>query len=405
MRRDLAELMPLLEIAGSRGDTETMLGMIVRAVRTHLSMDVGFVSQFNGDMRNFRIVDAKGASPIQQGAAMAMEDGYCAQVVLGKVPELIPNTASVAAAMAIPDTRELPIGAHLSVPIRLKNGQLYGTFCCFSHLADETLNERDLSTMKAFAEVIAFHVEAEMAVSTQMSQRRDILRRAMSSGDPHIVFQPVVQLSDRAIVGHEALARFDTFPPRTPDLWFAEATEIGMVAELDCHAMLKAAVAYGNEIAHSKRLLHLNCNPETLVERNIADELNGFPLDRVVLELTEHREVSDYHQLRHALEPLRRRGVKIAVDDAGAGYSSMRHVLLLQPDIIKLDISLVRDIDTDTIKHALGMAVCGFARQTNCAVIAEGVESAGEVAALTDLGVDQAQGYFFGRPAALFASS
>ena len=402
MQRALAELFPSLLAATPQPDnTDDMLAVMVRAVRTHLGMDVGFVSQFNGDVRSFRVVDAKATSPIPQGSSMPMEEGYCAKVVLGHLPQLIPNTAAVPAAMAIPDTRALPIGAHLSVPIRLKSGQVYGTFCCLSHKAEPSLNERDLATMRAFADVMAFHIDAEHAANARDNQRRDRVQRAIHVGDPAMVFQPIVRLADRAVIGHEALARFASLPLQTPDLWFEDAIHAGLAPELEFAAMRSALCSYRGMLTDSDYFLHLNCSPRTLVQSDLGAELAGFPLDRLVIELTEHHAVTDYAELRHVLAPLRARGLRVAVDDAGAGYASMRHVLLLQPDIIKLDISLVRDIDRDPIKHALGSAVCVFAQQTGCTVIAEGVETAAEAQALKALGAAQAQGYYFGRPAAL----
>ena len=216
-----------------------------------------------------------------------------------------------------------------------------------------------------------------------------------------MVFQPIVRLVDGRVVGHEALARFAALPQQAPDRWFEDAEHAGLAAELELAALRRALSSYRATLADSDHTLHLNCAPKTLVQSDLASELATYPLRRIVLELTEHHAVTDYARLRHVLAPLRAKGLRVAVDDAGAGYASMRHVLLLQPDIIKLDISLVRDIDSDPIKHALGSAVCVFAQQTGCTVIAEGVETPAEAQALRALGAQQAQGFYFGRPQAL----
>jgi EAL domain-containing protein (putative c-di-GMP-specific phosphodiesterase class I) len=117
-----------------------------------------------------------------------------------------------------------------------------------------------------------------------------------------------------------------------------------------------------------------------------------------VIELTEHAPASDYRSLREALDAFRRSGVRIAVDDAGAGFASLRHILELAPNIIKLDISIVRDIDTEVSHRALASALVGFAREMGTELIAEGVETAEEALALDALGIRLMQGYYLARP-------
>ncbi len=119
-----------------------------------------------------------------------------------------------------------------------------------------------------------------------------------------------------------------------------------------------------------------------------------------MLELTEHDEIEDYRALAAALAPLRERGVRVAVDDTGAGFASMRHVLALMPDLIKLDISLVRGIDTDVSRQALAAALTAFADSTGAEVVAEGIERQAELDVVRSLNVTYGQGYLLGVPAA-----
>ncbi|WP_354217627.1 EAL domain-containing protein [Arthrobacter sp. UYCo732] len=121
-------------------------------------------------------------------------------------------------------------------------------------------------------------------------------------------------------------------------------------------------------------------------------------LARVVLELTERLAVNDYALLLASLEPLRRDGVRIAVDDAGSGFASMRHILQLRPDIIKLDRILIAGIDHDQGQRALGTAMTSFAQQTGAHIVAEGIETLAELLTVTQIGMTSAQGYFLGRP-------
>lgn len=129
--------------------------------------------------------------------------------------------------------------------------------------------------------------------------------------------------------------------------------------------------------------------------------LQGAPLARLLLEVTEHSSIGDYGLLSEALAQLRKAGLRLAVDDAGSGYASFRHILKLRPDIIKLDQSLIRGIDHDPGSRALAAALITFARETGSCVIAEGVETEDELAALRVLGVGTAQGYLLGRPGSL----
>lgn len=126
-----------------------------------------------------------------------------------------------------------------------------------------------------------------------------------------------------------------------------------------------------------------------------------LPGERLILEITEHAQIPEYAALARALAPLRQRGVRLAVDDAGAGYASLRHILRLKPDLIKLDISLVKDIDKDSDKRVLALGLISFALQTKTKILAEGVETEAELLTLRSLGVGLAQGYFLGRPVPL----
>jgi EAL domain-containing protein (putative c-di-GMP-specific phosphodiesterase class I) len=133
--------------------------------------------------------------------------------------------------------------------------------------------------------------------------------------------------------------------------------------------------------------------------------LEGAPLKRIVLEITEHESVDDYAKLGAALAPLRERGLRVAVDDAGAGYASFRHILKLEPDVIKLDISITRDIDTQISRRALAAALIRFAEETGSRIVAEGVETEAELAVLRELRVNKAQGFLIGRPVPIAAAA
>ncbi len=209
------------------------------------------------------------------------------------------------------------------------------------------------------------------------------------------VFQPIVQLDDAVIVGYEALTRFTD--GTRPDKRFAEADAIGLgeALELAClEAALDAATALPAGV-----WLSVNVGPAVLTSETLPAVLSGVPRSLVV-EITEHVAITDYPRLRAAVARLGPH-VCLAVDDAGAGYASLRHIVELRPTFMKLDVALIRDIDRDEVRQALIAGVDHFARRTGFTLIAEGVESTAERATLLELGVPLAQGYLFGRPAAV----
>ncbi|MCW5623849.1 MAG: EAL domain-containing protein [Burkholderiales bacterium] len=369
---------------------------MLRAVRTHLGMDVAFVSEFRETERVFHNVDARGHSPIHPGDAAPLDSGYCKKVVDGVLPELIPDTRGVPAAVALPETQAIPIGAHLSVPILLDDGAIYGTFCCFSFDADPSLGTRDLQMMKAFADLLGHQLSRDQAL---IGSRTDKLRRitsALDCGQPGIVYQPIYDITKHRAAGMECLARFSTDTPRSPDKWFAEAAEIGLGIDLEVSAICTALE--GLDRMAPGTYLSVNASPEMVISGALAQILRSVDCDQVVLEITEHQAIPDYQRLGSALEHLRDRGLRLAIDDAGAGYASMRHILMLQPDIIKLDLSLTHGIDADPRRRAMASALIAFAGSTGSTVIAEGVENQSELGTLQRLGVSRVQGYFVSRP-------
>jgi EAL domain-containing protein (putative c-di-GMP-specific phosphodiesterase class I)/FixJ family two-component response regulator len=224
--------------------------------------------------------------------------------------------------------------------------------------------------------------------------------RAVLDGDLlRIVFQPIVDLVDGAIVGVEALSRFEGPPDQTPDVWFAEAAEVGAGVALQMRA-IELAVARLDELP-SGMFLSVNASPPVIRSDEFAELLDRVAVERLVVELTEHDLIADYDMIDSALRSGRELGLRLAVDDAGSGYASLSHILRLSPDIIKLDRFLITALDRDPARRSLVTALTLFAEETGASVIAEGVETADELAALRELGVGLGQGYLLGRGAPL----
>lgn len=229
--------------------------------------------------------------------------------------------------------------------------------------------------------------------------RENRVRRALEDGVLQMVFQPICDLRDRAAVGVEALARFRARPDRGPERWFAEASEAGLRRELEV-AAVKAALAELPRVP-ANVYLAVNVSPATLLSAAFRKLLARTDAERVVVEVTEHVPVEDYEVLNQALSPLRLLGVRLAIDDAGAGFASLRHILRLAPEFVKLDRTLIEGIESDRSHRALAAGLITFAEKIDATIIAEGIERSAQLEALRDLGVTYGQGFLLARPAPL----
>jgi len=208
------------------------------------------------------------------------------------------------------------------------------------------------------------------------------------------VFQPVVALATGRAVGYEALARFPSFPQRTPDAFFAQAHACGLGAKLEAAAIRAALEPLGRPVGTH---LALNVSPSALSSAEVQAALPA-DLHDIVIEITEHEFVPDDASLTASVADLRSRGAKIAIDDAGAGYAGLKQVMRVRPDIVKLDRDLTHEIHADPARMALVESFVRFARQVGATVCAEGIETLDDVAALANLDVEWGQGYVLARP-------
>src|SRR5579862_4635340 len=232
------------------------------------------------------------------------------------------------------------------------------------------------------------------------SPRLEICRRIRQICDDaelETVFQPLIELASRRCVAYEALTRFPADSPWTTSEWFAAARDAGVSHVLELEA-IAAALRHVDEIPQESALA-INVSPTVAVTAQFVAPV----ADRLIIELTEHEPVDDYAALVSSLAGLRSLGARIAVDDAGAGFASMRHILRLAPDIVKLDLSLTQGIEEDPRLHALTSALVEFAGKTDVLVSAEGIETAAELNALRKLGIAHGQGYLLGMPGPLGA--
>lgn len=227
-------------------------------------------------------------------------------------------------------------------------------------------------------------------------RRRRIERTIADDASMQVVLQPIRDLASGEIDGVEALARFRGRPRRGPDRWFAEASDVGLRVALELAAARKA-LACMDEIP-AGAYLSVNVSPATVRSRGFLRLVSSVPAQRVVLELTEQARVDDYDKLRTKLDALRALGARLAIDDAGAGFASLRHILRLDPDYIKLDQTLIAGIERDRSEQALAVGLISFAEAIGAVIVAEGVERKAQLTSLQRLGVRFGQGYLLGRP-------
>jgi EAL domain-containing protein (putative c-di-GMP-specific phosphodiesterase class I)/CheY-like chemotaxis protein len=230
-------------------------------------------------------------------------------------------------------------------------------------------------------------------------RRAQALHHALRGSGVMMVFQPIIELQSSRTVGMEALARFALQPRQGPAAWFDEARGAGLLLDLEL-VTARMAVSQIHRLPPDA-FLALNVSPSTAASPGFIRVVDSSPSDRLVIEVTEHARVVDYEALKEALQAIRRLGARLAIDDAGAGFSSLQHVVRLQPDFIKLDIELTRGIDADPVRRALATAMISFAAETGATIIAEGIETPAECETLRSLGAACGQGYHLGPPGRL----
>lgn len=378
-------------------EAQTPISAALKAAREHLGMEVAYVSEFVGDKSIFRSVDAPGKEGLAKvGDEHAIDDIYCKHILEGRLPQLIPDTSQEEIARALPITAAVPIGSHLSVPIRLSSGEVYGMFCCLSSSADPSLTERDLGVMRAFADIAAQQIDTDQKSASAREATRAKIQETIDTSAFAPVFQPIWDFSKGKILGFESLTRFSAEPSRPPNVWFDEAEKAGLGVELEL-AAARAAIKASRDI-REHAYLTLNFSPAAIISLGFKKLLTGVDLSGFVLEITEHAPITDMPALTEAIARVRNMGMRLAVDDAGAGHSGLQRIIELSPDIIKLDMSLTRDLDMKPALRALASALIYFSRETGSLIIAEGVERQEELDALRLLGINRGQGYLLGRP-------
>lgn len=379
---------------------QAQIERILATAREFLDMQMAFVGQFKEGRQIYRFVEGEEdpkSPPL--GGSRPLDDTYCQLVVNEQLPTLVPDAKADELVRDLQVTRDLDIGAYVGVPIHFSDGRLYGTLCCLSHVPEPTLRDRDVTFMKVLARLIGNQVERQELDEELRRQEVERLQSILGGDGLSIVFQPIFELDSEKVSGFEALSRFAFEPYRTPDRWYEDAWRLGMGVDLELFA-IEAALSELDRLP-PPFYVSVNASPETVLSSRFTRVIGEFPPERVIIEITEHAHIDDYDAINNTLDKIRGMGVRLAIDDVGAGYAGLHHILRLAPDVFKLDFVLTRDVDTELPRQALASAATAFGQQIGAMIVAEGVETKAELKMLRSLGVRFAQGYLLGRPAPL----
>jgi EAL domain-containing protein (putative c-di-GMP-specific phosphodiesterase class I) len=370
------------------------------AAREHLDMDVGFVVEFVDGREVVQAIDGDGASfGLERTEGLPLVTEYCRRLADGRVSSIVADARTDPAVGDLEVTGSAGVGSFIGVPITLSDGTLFGTLCCMSHGPDHSLSDSDLGLMQILARLTGDELERQHISADKERLELERIRRALDEDSVSMVFQPIVDLADGATVGVEALARFGGEPEHSPVMWFEEAEAIGLRTDLELVAV-RAALA---QLPRVPRQIYLSVNvsPRTILSPRFLEVLREVAADRVVVEITEHALVDDYAALKDAIRRIHDLGARVAIDDTGAGFASLAHIYRLEPDVIKLDISLTHGIDRDPVRRSLASSLVDFGHGIDAAMTAEGIETKAEGETLRSLGVGFGQGWYLAMPGPL----
>ncbi|BCY09479.1 EAL domain-containing protein [Actinoplanes sp. L3-i22] len=372
-----------------RTETAEQVADLLRTARQSLGMGLAFLSRMDGTVQTLEVVDSE--LPLPDGTTRPQATSFCQVIMDGELPPVIPDVTGFPAAMRLPGA-QLGIRSYISVPVELSDGSVYGTFCSAGFQADPQLADRDRVLMQVLAHAAALIIEPDVRRRRRNAGIEQRLRPLMDSG-PVVLLQPIIDLATGRRVGAEALSRFPREWNQPPDEVFADAGLIGERESLELAALRRAA----DHLPDVSGYVAMNISPATLFTPAGVQLLSALPLPRIVLELSEHDPIHDYDHLTAVLAPLRARGMRLAIDDVGAGFSSLRHIVATAPDVIKLDRSIVAGVAGDRVLSVVVHALVELADAVGATVVAEGIEVAPDAAALAGLGVGLGQGWHFDR--------
>ncbi|WP_346621902.1 GAF domain-containing protein [Blastococcus montanus] len=288
-------------VGKNRTDAEQQIADLLRTAKKSLHLSVAFLSRLDGTTQHLEVVESSVPFLFQEGATQVQSTTLCQAVLDKKLPAVIPNLKDFPEAMKLPAARMPRIRSYVSVPVTLSDGTLYGTFCAAGLTSDKDLTERDKALMDVLASAASVIIEPQVKEDDRRTGIEQRLIPLMADGGPVVALQPIVDLATGARVGSEALSRFPAEWEQTPDVVFAEAHSVGLGDELELLALRRAA----DHLTAVDGYVAMNVSPGTLLTPGCTALLAELPLDRVLLELSEHDPVDDYDALAAVPEPLR----------------------------------------------------------------------------------------------------
>ena len=376
-------------------DPEDTIDRLLEDARRRLDMDIAYLSVNNGDRQNIGPIVTRPEELPAQSFSSEAQNSLSYFVELGLIARVIRDIDCDPIATGLVAGHLNDYRAGVIAPLVLPDGRRHGSLVCASRTARPDLDHSDLAVAETLAGLIVRELGRSQLSSAHHDRTAALLLPYLRPDGILIELQPIVDLQTGRTVGLEALSRF---PERGagPTEVFRDARAIGWGTRLEAAAAGAALDRLPDVPAGC--FLSINLSPEALSDRTLINRLCASDGRRLVVEITEHAPIDNPPTLLLHLAELRAAGVRIAVDDVGAGYATPGHVVLTAPDIIKVDTGLIRHIDTDAMRTALLRAMSTFSTEVGATLVAEGVETEAERDALVSVGIRFAQGYLFGRP-------
>lgn len=297
-------------------DYASVLQRVVTAAHHHLRLDAVYISELTPGIETYRAVAGDAAAfGVHVGDTATRETALCELVVTGQLPALVRDTRADGGIAGLPVATVAGVRAYIGVPLVYSDGTVHGMICGLGRSPDASLDDRDVRFMAMLAELLVDRLDERR----ESDRLRSSINELIANGQLDIAAQPIVDLRDGHCLGVEALSRFRP-PFGAPDATFAAATAVGLGLDLERLAVQRAwdLLPY----LRADQFVTVNLSPSsalTLARR--AQMRSDLPLSQVVVEITEHSAIESYTDLRNELKPLRQAGLRVAVDDAGAGYA------------------------------------------------------------------------------------
>jgi EAL domain-containing protein (putative c-di-GMP-specific phosphodiesterase class I) len=389
-------LAPTAEPATASGAREE-IGDMIEALRARLDMDVAFVSrQIGTTHRIFTHVAARGVAPLASGDHNPNENSLCWLVIQGKLPERVVDTSHYEAAACLPITDAINVRSHFSVPMRRRDGRVHGSLCCFSYRTRPDVGEREMQMIRSVAAIVSDQIESRIELEERGEEAAEAIARLIIDDALTVSHQPIYDLTDWHLVGHECLMRHRHSPDCSPHDLLEQARAAGRMLELELYMARKALATL--DPAHPERFIAINVSSETLASEALARVIPEGLESRLVIELTDAEEAACLAGLKDAIAMWKERAW-VALNSSGSGFAGLQSLVELGPDIVKIDREFLAGVASEPARRAAVKALVQFAGDTGVTLIAQGVETRADLQALRELGVRFAQGNILGKPA------